>query len=69
MVFTWVPVLVIIVSTWLASAAMTKGNKKSSFLKIGLSLFTLTLLLLILGLFVPVVLDFALAPQFYFPFG
>ena len=65
MVFTCLPVLVIIVNTRLSSVVMAKGDKKSCFLKIGLYLLTLTLLLLILGLFVPVVLDFSLAPTFF----
>jgi c-type cytochrome biogenesis protein CcmF len=63
--FTCLPVLMIIVSAWLPFAVMTKGNEKSSFLKIGLLLLTLTLFLLALGLFVPVVLDFSLAPTFF----
>lgn len=90
MVFTWMPVLVVIASTWFPSAvitncrkkcsdpekqlmdgraplgfAMTKGDKKASLLKIGLYLLALTLCLLALGLFVPVIFDFSLAPTFF----
>ena len=56
--FSWIP----------AYAGMTKkaGMTSSiSFLKIGISLLALTLLLLMLGLFIPVIFDFSLAPTFF----
>lgn len=72
MMFICLPVLAIVVSTWGSSAAITawhgaktKVNEKLSFLKIGLYLLVLTFFLLILGLFVPVIFDFSLAPTFF----